>query len=285
MSNPAIIIKAPSSTGTQYTLDAPLWNYTTTINMALTIQKVTNGNYLIWDNLFTNDYRTCEVSWLISKDLTNTLISIFKNIDVGTGTARGENIDFILPSNSGFYPFGPDKGDSGTFRARIIEKPKADASIGHPMDYFNTTLKLVFNGSWPSYSLPTAIKEGNLQIGNISGLRYPDNMHIQDSDYGINTVLGGDGTPHTFIGNIDKYECGLDLICNQPNAARLVNQLVVTSRGAAINIIPPDNSYLFGRENGSTDTYACKQIKNQIVITHSEYNQFNVSLAFARIPT
>lgn len=276
----AMIIKAPSSSGTEYTVTNPLWGYKVSVVMALKLSRRTGAAPVIWDDTNTYDFRMLEATWFLSLAQTTLLLNLAK--DAGKG--RDANVDLILTSGGGFYPFGPDKGDAGTFRARIMDI-QAEATIGHPQDYFKTTLKLLFNGSYPSYSpLPDLFPEGVLQIGNVTGLRWPDDYHKQNQKYAMNVNQGGDGTPYANDRSsaADFYESDLSLILNHPNAAGLLNEMV-TTRGADINVIPPANSYLFGLENGSTATYVCKSTKKQIDIVHNGHNNFGMDLSFYRI--
>jgi len=275
----SLILKAPSSSGTEYTLPMPTWGYSVTASLALTIERTKNGMPRIWDNGTANDSRTLECTWFLNLADTESLVNICK--DAGKG--RDANVDIILSSGSGFYPFGPDKGDAGTFRARIISADP-QPSIGHPQDHFNTTVRFVFNGTYPAYALPSQITEGSLSIGSATGLRYPENMHTQRALYNAISTLTQDGTPYTLDkATGDQYECTLDLVLQQPNMAALMAQMTVTTRGAAVNVVPPANAYLFGRENASTATYSCKPLQAEYTVTHNAYNSFSTSLSFFRI--
>jgi len=275
----SIIIKAPSSSGTQYTINPPQWGYSVTINLPLVITRTRAGSVLVYDRGSDYDYRILECTFLLSLSETNTLINLCKDAAKG----RDANVDFIISSGCGFFPFGPDKGDDGTFRARILSVD-AQASIGHPQDLFQTTLTCIFNGTYPSFSFPELKSEGSLTIGAVSGLRYPQNMHEQKNTYNITPVLTGNGTPYTIDKTSgDVYESSFDLSLNYPNMAKLINELSVTVRGAAVNIVSPANSYMFGRENSSTATYSCKMLQKEITITHNNYNDFSTNITFYRV--
>ncbi len=273
-----MIIKAPSSSGTQYTISNPLWGYKVSVNMPLNISRVSGGPPLIWDNTNAFDFRTLEATWLLSAAMTTLLVNIAK--DAGKG--RDANVDIILTSGCGFYPFGPDKGDAGTFRARIISV-EPEATIGHPQDYFKTTVRFRFNGSYPAYSY-SQFTEGALQIGSVTGLRWPDDYHKQGIKYDVvvNETMDGTAYANDRTSAADTYETDLSLVLNQGNMAALVAQMIST-RGADINVIPPANTYLFGIENASTATYVCKSLKPQIEIVHNGVNNFSTDLQFYRI--
>jgi hypothetical protein len=246
--------------------------------MALNISRVSSGFPLIWDNTNAFDYRTLEATWLLSSAMTTLLVNIAKD----TGKGRDANVDIILTSGCGFYPFGPDKGDAGTFRARIISV-EPEATIGHPQDYFKTTVCFRFNGSYPSYSY-TQFTEGALRIGDVTGLRWPDDYHKQHVKYDVMVNETADGTAYANdrTSAADIYETELSLVLTQGKMAALVAQMIAT-RGSDINVIPPANSYFFGIENASTATYVCKSLKQKLEIIHNNYQNFSIDLHFYRI--
>lgn len=266
---------------TDVELPAPRWGYETRIVLPLIITKLTPGNgYSIWDNGSNYDIRFCKCTWFLSLADTNSLIDILRNSAKG----RAADLTLKLGNDSGFFPFGPDKGDSGDFIVRLVS-PEPRGSIGHPADYFYTECDFVFVGSYPAYELPEAQIDGSLQIGTIGSLRYPQPMHVQTIHYGVNTVITHNASSYAndFTSTGDEYQCSMDLTQCQANAARLIDHLTGTVRANNVNIIPPANSYLFGRENGGTATYVCQWPQNEIVINHTQHDQFNFGLKFNRI--
>jgi len=275
----SIVIKAPAASGTEYTLPSPVWGYKTDIKMSLVITRTKDGGVMIFDRGSDYDYRTLECSFFLNVDDANILVNICK--DAGKG--RDNEVDIILSAGCGFYPYGPDKGDSGTFKSRILNVT-AESSIGHPQDMFVIKLNFLFTGSYPYYSIPAKKSEGNLTIGSVSGIRYPQNMHVQNNRYNIVHSLTENGTPYVMDKTTgDIYESTLDIVSNHQNMSNLVNELSVTVRKKAVNIIPPSNSYLFGRENASTATYSCKLLQNTITVSHTNYNEFSTILNFYRV--
>lgn len=263
-----------------YAISNPLVGYTTSIILPFEIEQLDNGSYAVWDNGINFDTRRCKCNFLLSVTEANSLLALLTSDSLG----RAETLLLKLGTNSGFYPFGADKGDSGNFSIRVLNCIPA-ASIGHPEDFFPIELEFQNISSYPAYSLPTQISEGSLQIGTIENLRYPSGMHNQDIKYGIKTI----GTYGADVYSIDSTEvnddfnASLSLILSQNKAAALIDHLTSIVRNNALNIIPPENSYLFGRINLSTATYLCQWMDQKIEITYNSFNNFSMNLNFHRI--
>ena len=168
---------------TDVVLPAPNFGYTVTIQVGMIVQRLGDGSYTFWDNGMLFEKRTLLCEWFLSLADTSSLIEIFRDSAKG----RGEEVEFRLGGTpTGFFPFGPDKGDTNIFKFVPLRiNPKA--SVGHPPDFFNVECEFLNTGDFPTYTIPAATNEGSLTIGSINNLRYPDNMHEQDIEYAIET--------------------------------------------------------------------------------------------------
>lgn len=256
-----------------------LWGYKTTIEYPFTITKLSNGKYTKWDNGTSFDRRYCSCSWLLQKADAETLLNVFNK------EAQGRNVGLTLKlgTNSGFYPFGFDKGSSGNFTC-ALKSCIPGASQGHPADLFQVDCELVSTGTFPSYSIPSGVNEGNLTIGTVDLLRYPEGMHTQGNQYKQKTV---DTYGFNSYGNdagelADCFEASLALELLPVNMTRLIDFLSGASgRATAIDIIPPANAYLFGIENDSTDTYPTTWLDKTIETVHDNFNTCSTTLNFS----
>lgn len=263
---------------------APKFGYEVKITLSTHIQKLQNGKYSIWDDgggVTTYDRRQLTCEFFLSATETNSMIDIFTNSAKG----RNENLAIRIQSanHSDFYPFGPDKGDDGEYGCHLISVIP-HPTVGHPPDYFNVACVFTSTNSYPGYAIPSKREEGELQIGTIDGLRWPKQGHRQTIEYGVQTNITTNGTPFGIdrTSTADTWDCELPLTLLQANAARLVDHISGTVRASDVSIIPPSNSYLFGRENDGTATYTCKLIQNEISIIHENHDRFNMSLQFSR---
>jgi len=249
----------------------------------------------MWDDGSTYDYRVCRLT--IQGDTiaaraypVDVIYALFDELKYAF---RGETITIDLGTHpTGFYPSGPDKGDVGTFTARILSA-KPSGWRRAPWSYADIELEMVIL-STPSYSLPSAVSEGSLQIGSISGLRWPDPGFAPTTEYGYSHVLTRSGAPQIMdMGKRrDRWETSFSLPVNQPNAGQLAAYLVA-QRGADTTIIADENSHPFGTETdvqwGGSFLGAGQWVanltngnQNDTVISwnHVRHNQWDVKLQY-----
>ena len=260
-----------------YEIDAPKYGYITTINTALIVTPLLPSDFAIWDNGSTNMSRTVRFKWLLSATDTDTLLEIFNNITKG----RGVELTLKLGTDSGIFPFGADYGDSGNFGVQLIGLSALPVQE-EPWLYFSVDAEFIMT-SKPAYSLPAEIAQGDLQIGNISNLRYPPDMPNSYTDYGFSTQIAYDGTPYTVDKLADSYTTNLNMLCNESKTAAIIDDLVETIRDSTCSIVAPSNNYIFGRECDGDAIYTCRWLNESISITHNRFNEFSFGLNFYRI--
>ena len=255
-------------------LNTPQHDYVSEIPIGLLHTALEPRGYGIWDNGSANDHaRMCRATWLMNEANADTLLDIINN------TGRGNNIILRLGTKSGFFPFGPDFGDSGDFTIRVISATPGPVQ-SDPWLYFSVTLEFVMV-SGPEYVLPSQVDEGNLQIGTITGLRYPPDFPASSTNYNFSTQLTRAGTPYTIDKLMDAYVTKLAMVLRHNKAAALINHLMVTVRNNDLNVIAQGNNYIFGRENNSSGKYVCQWLNESITVTHVRYDQFNFDLTFS----
>ena len=275
MTNQGVINIKVQSTG--YNLPTPEWGYEVSINTALIHTEHLPYGYGIWDNGVVNVSRILKATWLLNATDTDTLLAIFDDINKG----RGQSVEIKLGTEpTGFYPFGPDHGDVGDFDCRMINID-INSVMAEPWQYFKTEMTFVEESN-PSYSLPSEISEGDLQIGTITNLRYPPSMPKSRTRYGFSTQLAYDGTPYTVdkTNGFDYNATTLNMICNQSKAAALIDHLINTVRNNYLTIISQSNNYIFGQPGGSNDTYTCQWLDSILNIKHTTYDRFEFDLNF-----
>ena len=265
--------------GINYTLDNPIYGYLSTIVLALIHTDKLPAGYAIWDNGSSRDYRMCKFVSRLNAAQTNTLLTIFNTLAVGRGISLTLGLGH---TNTGFFPFGPDRGDKGNFGVRLISV-EARPVMEEPWLYFDTEMVFV-EESCPGYTLPSQIPEGDLQIGAIAELRNPPTMPESATDYGFSTQLTNSGAAYTVDKLTDFQTTVLKMVCNQSKAAVLINYMCGTVRAANVNIVSQANNYLFGREGGSSGVYSCQWLNEQVVIKHNSFNEFEFELSFYWVP-
>jgi len=265
-----------SANDVNFTVDTPPYGYATTINTALIISRKLPQGYVVWDNGVSNVSRYCQVNWLLSASDTDTLINIFNDTTKG----RGISLYFKLGNNSGFFPFGPDLGDSGDFGIRLLSLDPSPV-MEEPWLYFNITANFVMESN-PAYSLPSQIGEGDLQIGGVGNLRYPPTMPSSKTEYGFATQVTYDGTAYTIDKTIDADELTttLSMVCNHSKSAALINDMIVNRRDSQVTVVGQANNYLFGEEGGNAGAYTCYWLNESLNIKHNRYDEFAFDLSF-----
>ncbi len=251
-------------------INNPEWSYIPSVHMAFEIIELHTG-YSLWNNGIALDYRTCSID--------RTILSAAEAIalDAFILAHRGDTIDMDIGTASNFFPFMPDKGDTGTFTVKIL-----DRKFGQ-FDQFNQFSKSfdLLMVSAPAYSLPSVFHQGNFQIGSVNGLMFPQ--------LGIDPAVGY-GITHgvTYGGDYGMVDVGRNVFtttftqrCNKGLAAQLLAYLTgATGRFQDVQIVAPSGYYAFGPSNGSSGTYTGKMIQNTIECRHLDFEEFEIPLSF-----
>lgn len=264
--------------GTSIQISVPNVPYTSRIEMALDIVELDSGLYITRDEGSTYDKRICECEFDLTATEQNNL-NTFLNT-----TARGQSVILTLPSGSGFFPFGPDKGDTGDFTvsAIIISHGRIQDS---PFRYFRTALRFVNVGSFPAYALPAEIDDGTITIGSITTCRFPPNLFQPQVNYEVNTQFTENSTPYYFDRGSggDFKRNSFVMVSNESKAAAIINYLTGSSgRDASFNLVTAAHQYPFGRDHAE-GTYTVQLVKNQINIKHINYNEFEFEMFLHRV--
>ena len=227
--------------------------------------------YEIHDNGISYDYRVCVIDRSI---LTETEAVDLESFIYGH---RGLDINMAIGTDSNFFPFGPDKGDTGTFVIKIL-----DRKFG-PFDQFKQ-----FDKSWvlklvtpPAYVLPSVTNQDSFQIGTVDGLLYPQAGINPDRDFGIKHSLSYGGTNYYIDKRDNIHTTSFTQVCNEGLAAELFQFLTsANGRDQDITIIAPDDYYLFDPKNSAGGTFTCRLIQKEIECRQLNYEEFEIPLNF-----
>lgn len=278
-----VIIRDAADPQNSYSFEPIELGYEVRIRMNKRILERSDGTYGIYDYGATYDSRQCTISWIMTATDANDFLTMMNDKD----KSRAKSVEFILPVGSGIYLFGPDYGDTSTaespFQARMINISKSAGSTNnYPGQRFNIEATFLLEAR-PDYTISGTCDEGTLQIGTIDGLRFPPQWYSYDYDLNVINAISMGGTAYSIDKEIgsDSHITELPLVLNRINAARLINYLVVTGR-KNLTVIPPANSYIFGRLNDGTASYACKWLDDEIVINAPINNRFTFTLRLYR---
>jgi hypothetical protein len=269
-----------STTTAQAIINTPQYGYESEIHLGLRYKEHRGAKWGIFDRGAAYDYRALKTAKL---RLTPTEQDDLNNFFLSSSVARGETVSLILgKKHTGFFPFGPDKGDVGTFTCRVLSYVQSGMLLT-PYKQFETDISLVMVTA-PGYTIPAQQKTaaGGLKIGTVSHIRYPQRGITPEPIHAISTILANNGAPYSIDNGVlgDAYTTTLDLELNETTAAALLNYLVTSGRGNIIKIMAKDDNYIFGREKNATGSYWSQLIDNVINIKHDRYNSFSMSLKF-----
>jgi hypothetical protein len=252
-------------------IDYPEWEgYSPVITLAIESVETADG-YDIWDNGIAYDYRVCKIDRSLLSETDCAALDVFF---AGHRTAE---IYMDIGTDSNFFPFGPDKGDSGEFTVRLISRKYGSFD---QFKQFKKSYDLLMIDA-PAYSLPSVTEQADFQIGTVDGLLYPQTDVISDRVYGVTTGIsyGGDAGSIDIRRNI--HTVSFTQRCNAGLAAELVAFLTgATGRSQDITIIAPDDFYLFDIANGASGTYICKLIQKEIICNQLDYEEWEIPLSF-----
>jgi hypothetical protein len=262
-------------------ISAPLFPYQTVIDMPIDVTKIDNNTFALYDHgetAATYDKRYCECTF----ELSATDMASFMDLVRLTANGRAQEITMLLESNSGFHPFAPDKGDAGTFTV-AIEILEVSGVQDEPWQYHQVKVRITNIGSFPSYSIPTEVKDGTnaFQIGTVQYLRFPPAFFDPEYFYGVDTQIT-EGSDAKFvdksIGAIN-YTTKFNLSANETKAAKVLAFLVgATGRALPFTVVTDTGFYLLGLDGGSVNSYSVKLINPVLQITHERYDRFNFNL-------
>lgn len=265
----------------------PLFGYTTTIKLPLDVGKLDTGLYNVFDHSSAGsfDTRQCRCTFQLNAAEQNTLEDFLRTEGITKG--RGALLKLEMDTGSGFFPFGPDKGDVGEFDV-VVEVLDHGRQRDAPFKFFETELLITSThstpGSWPAYSLPSEVSEGEITIGTITNNRFPPAYFKPKNRYAVSTVIEEDSGAQIIDkgSSGDAFETSFKMVSNESKAAAVIAHLNNTVRNNTFNLIVAVNSFPFGRNIGDDGTYTVRLIQNKISIVHEIHNRFNFSLKLSR---
>lgn len=282
-------IRFTGADGTYIDVNRPSWQYDVDIHMPITISDIEPDGYSFFDvsNNGAYDYRILSTAKLqLPAAQKANLNSFFKS----TLKGRCETVTMALGSDpTGFFPFGPDLGDSGTFSVHVLSRTQSGQLL-QPWKYWEDDIALVLVPPSPAYTPARGAIQGSLQIGTITGLMAPQAGFNPASNYKYQTLITRTGTPYSQDGReaSDFWETSWDQQCNNGNASVLVAFLVSTAgRTADITITTPAAQYPYGSDKLSGGSFVSRFLgssrsKNEVIIkiSHNAYNHFLIPLSF-----
>lgn len=259
------------------TVPNPQYGYKSVVKMPITHSERGDGTVGIYDAGTGYDRRMCsELTFYLTIAQQNSLNALFNDSSKG----RGTDVELQLGTGSGFFPFLPDYGDDGNFDVRVINYEQTDRRH-QPWGLFRTDLTLQMINS-PAFSITDNLDDGNLQIGTVTGVKYPQGGYNPGVVYAIDHTVVMDGTAYDFDygTTADTYEADFDISGNAGKIGSLINYLLSTTprnNSYQFSCVFPSGTYPFGRDKGAgTHTVQC--LNKTFEVNHYEFDQFSFPL-------
>lgn len=251
----------------------PEYPYKTTITMPLHFFRPLSGKYTIHDDGAMYDTRTSEVSFVMDASDQGSFQRFLESAAAG---GRGRDIEIDIGADSHFFPFGPDKGDSGVFGVHILSESPS-GQLHSPWMWWQTSVTVALLSA-PTYLLPAEIDDGSLGVGNVSGVMYPQDGFDVSIDYARKSVLtlGSIAYAVDWGSGADRHEARMKINGNHSKIAEVVYELTNAVRGNQFSLNAEANYYPFGRQHPDTGTFVVQLIEPAIEVEHFGHDQFSV---------
>ena len=271
--------------GDSATVDNPEYGYQCEIAMAMTYSKRDNKRYGIFDHGFNYDVRMCRgVTFNCTAADMDSLSDLFRDSDKG----RGSNVTLSLGTTSGFFPFGPDFGDSGDFVVRVVNYDPG-GQVTRPWKQYRPKMDILYvSGPSPSYSYSDTLDDGGVQLGSVTGLKWPQTGYKTRPEYAVNNVVTRDGTAHEIDDGAysDNYINAGGWTGNQGKFATLVNHLTVAVRDSNLSLVTPADHYAFGRDQAASGEMLVQPLYSEIrpnnavlSVVHDRFDHFTMPIS------
>jgi len=261
-------------------LPNPNKGYKTTINMAFNGSMLGNGKWSNFDSGQKFDMFSCKCVFYFTAAEQASFHTVTSGANIGT-TAVITNVN-----STGFYPFSPAISEPGPgYTVYITDVKSAGMSddLGNEFKTECTFLWAYSEGAivWNALD-PIYCNEGSLSFAGYDNILFPGFKPKQGLSSASQPTGGGyiygfsTSTTNEMNSSKMKLKLRTDLTSN------IVNKLVNTYRGNAIDITGAENYYIFTLSEGDSTSYTVKLKDNELKIKNITGDQFEIDLEFVR---
>jgi len=263
------------------TIDPPLFGYKTKILLPFEIQSLDDGKYSIFDAGQVYDSYQCECTFELDATSQGSLSEFLQSSAQGRGN---EDVVMTLQNGTGFFPFSPYRGDSGTYSVAIID-PVFKGIGPQPWQYFHTEVTIINQGVFPAYTLPDDISDGNWKFGDVVNVAFPQGWFDPDTRYRYDSTLLKGGTVKIIDrgSTCDRYNTSFKLISNEEKTGRILQDILSTHRSNSFEITTQAGYYALGHDWGDNGEYTVQLIDDEINIVHERHNRFLFELQLTMV--
>ena len=262
--------------GSDVEVSVPSYGYKTTIAYPWDIANLSKGQVAVYDNGAEYDKRKCNCLVYMTSD---EIAWFNRYINFNSNDSKAANLTLELNSNSGFFPFGADKGGRGDFTVALTIKKHGRVG-DEPFRYFVVEIEMHNVGMWPQYTLPQNKREGNFTFGDVAECRFPSDWFNPKVKYS-NYLVIDQGSHSNWIdrgSEGDSYLASFDFNFDIPKASRIIKYITDDIRTGLFVVVPPANSYMFGRDQVNTHGFVVQIATNQLEIVHVRKSMFTMGM-------
>jgi hypothetical protein len=260
------------------TIAIPSFGYSVELRLALAIQKFSQ-KVDSFDRGVEHDQRRCTFRIMVTEDQLSGLRSVL-------GRERSQPDDrfvLTLEQGSGFFPAGPDKGDSGDFAFSFIENIKFSAMKLNPYGLFDVEFRIMIHDA-PTIAVSQAPKDlgGKFRFGDVVELRDPQIKPVQDFGSRRNETIGGK-TSVTWTPT-DEFRSDLTIRTSTGKMAELA-QYLQTVRGDTFTVWSGRKYWMWGAQGEETaweDGENVRLLDANFVMTHADRDLWSVPVQLWR---
>ena len=262
-----------------FDLPYPQYPYKTDIFFSWDCVKSSTDKYHFFDNGALYDKRKCVATFLLSETEAEKLKQLWNSYKTSYTTTP---LSLIMGDDSGWFPFGQDKGNKGQFKVELNLLSKIERSKTH-FNYFEATLELINVDAYPDYTFVDEVNEGSFAISNatstysISNIRTPE--YEVEGQYGTftNQNEGGIDYNRTIELNEETQETRFILNTNLSKMQRVLK--LITDNRTGNYTISDGGGNIFGYSFNLLQENL-KLVENKFTVTANKFNDYTIDLRF-----
>ena len=260
-----------------YTLYAPMYGYRSACQMDIQRTETGTGRVETWDS--GTEYRMFEGDFLVDATTRSAVLALRNMV---RDTAHTLTLSLGVTA-SGFFPFGPDLGDTGDFVVKIIGID--DTGIKYSPWLTSAMSLRMLMVSAPEYEMEDDFDEGDFFIGSLTGMAQPQESFTVSHERKYVSVVtkGGSHSPIDSGAGNDAKAAQFTVKARKPKAQALMDYLCIAMRGNSVAIDNTANLYPFGVTvaSGGGSVISVRNNRSMIECVHEDFNLWSFPLDFA----
>ncbi|MDR0330104.1 MAG: hypothetical protein LBH93_00100, partial [Chitinispirillales bacterium] len=250
----------------------PSFGYAVELRLALEIKRFSQS-VKSFDSGVEYDQRRCP----FKIQATENQVYLLKNTLDREHRNTHSKFVLTLARGSGFFPAGPDKGDSGEFVFSFLENINFSAMKLNPYGLFDVEFKiLIHEAPNPAVSLAKKDLGGKFSFGNVKELSDPQINPTQE--FGSKRQATQGGEVFTTWTPTDEFHSDLIIRTTTDKMAALAQYLQAV-RGNTFSVYPGRKYWMWGGQGSEWQGSAGERVRlldPNFIMTHTGFNLWTV---------